>query len=99
MRTVSTRKDEDANEVRTVFIVDFDECSDDVLKSMAYNYLTVKRQGSWRRKGIPAREEIKAAAFAPGSRSAEPVTVESTLACAQSLSAEEKKALLARLRA
>ena len=97
VRTVSTKVDADGAAKSTVFTVDFAGCSDDVLKAMAYNYLTVKRQGSWRRKGIPVREEIVAANFAPGSRSAEPVTLESTMARAGSLTAEEKKALAALL--
>ena len=99
VRTVSTKVDADGAAKNTVFTVDFAGCSDDVLKAMAYNYLTVKRQGSWRRKGIPVREEIVAANFAPGSRSAEPVTLEGTMARADSLTAEERKELLAMLRA
>ena len=98
VRTVSTKVDSDGAAKNTVFTVDFAGCSDDVLKAMAYNYLTVKRQGSWRRKGIPVREEIVAANFAPGSRSAEPVTLEGTMARADSLTAEERKELLAMLR-
>ena len=98
VRTVATKVDADGAAKNTVFTVDFAGCSDDVLKAMAYNYLTVKRQGSWRRKGIPVREEIVAANFAPGSRSAEPVTLEGTMARADSLTAEERKELLAMLR-
>ena len=96
-RKVSTKPDSDASEKLTDFTVDFAGCSEDVVKQMAFAYLTVKRQGAWRRKGIPNREEIVAANYAPGSRAVEPVTVDTVAARAETLTSEQRAELLKRL--
>jgi len=96
-RKVSTKQDADGDEKQTDFTVDFSNCSEDVVKAMAFAYLTVKRQGAWRRKGIPAKEEIAATNFAPGSRAVEPVTVDTIAARAETLSPEQRAELLRKL--
>lgn len=75
--TVSTSRNADAPAESTVFEVDFTDCTTDILQRIAFSALVIKRQTSWRKKGIPAQETIKAADYAPGVRHAEvPLTPE-----------------------
>ena len=66
--TVSTKKDKDSAAKDTNFTVDFTGCTEGMYQAMGMAYLTVKRQGAWRAKGIPANETIMAKDHVPGTR-------------------------------
>lgn len=96
-RKVSTKPDAEGDDRETAFTVNFDGLSDDDAKAMIMAYLTVKRQGAWRRKGIPATETINAKDYAPGTRTVEVVSAENIAAKATTLSVDEQRKLLALL--
>ena len=65
---VSTKQDKDSSAKQTAFTVDFTGMLAEQYQAMAMAFLTVKRQGRWRQKGIPATETIKAVEHVPGTR-------------------------------
>lgn len=69
--TVSTKKDKTAAAQNTVLeITDSDTVSREVLLGLALQTVVIKRQGFWRKNGIPATDSIKIADMAVGVRQA-----------------------------
>lgn len=67
--TISTRSEKGAAVQKTTLTVDCD-CDREILVGLALQSLVIKRQGVWRKNGIPATESIKMADHAPGTRHA-----------------------------
>ena len=65
---VSTSKTKGASPVTTELSIDWTGCSAEHLKMFAIQALVIKRQGVWRRGGIPAKESIRAIDHLPGTR-------------------------------
>lgn len=89
---VSTKQDSDSQPKVTNLTVTFPDGTPVWLMEGYEAFLTVKLQGTWRRKGIPATFECNAQDYAPGKRSA-PMSLEQALGA---LSPEERKVLLAK---
>jgi hypothetical protein len=69
--------------------LDFTGCNEDNLKLFAAATITIRRQNVWRKKGVPAIEVVMVKDYIPGSRMAEPVTVDSTIANAKTMTPAE----------
>lgn len=96
---VSTKKDQDGDAVNTTLTLDWTDVSDELVKAIATRQIIVTRQGAWRRAdgGIPTTDVFKVAEY--GTRTPEPVTVETTLARGLALSEDEQKKLIEQLTA
>ena len=93
--TVTTKPSKDGVEKSTVLTINWDGITDAQLQAGYTSYLTIKRQGFWRKNGIPANETVNAKDFAPGSRQPSvPPTVEGIKAAAANFSPEDRAALL-----
>lgn len=93
--TVSTKTDKDAQAQQTALTIDFEGCSEEVLREIATSAIVVKWQGQVRKQGIPSKAHIKAVDYRPGTRLVPaPVTMDQLLS---KMSAEEKQKLLEKL--
>lgn len=90
VETIKTKKDADATAHETVLTVDFNGATVDQLKSLAMRAIKVNVQAKFRNDdaAIPAQYTYRVVEY--NSRG-EPVTVESTMARAQSLQGDERK--------
>lgn len=93
---VDTRPSAGADSVKTVLTINWEGMSQDDIVALAQQSLIVKLQAGWRKNGIPAGEHsINAVDYKIGVRAKrEPQTLENML---KALSADELKALIARL--
>jgi hypothetical protein len=94
---VSTKADKDASPVETKLTINFDGCSEEVLREIATSAIVVKWQGQIRKNGIPSEAEISAVNYRPGTRMVQQITVEGVLASVTKMSAEERAKLRALL--
>jgi hypothetical protein len=95
--TVSTKADKTKDAVQTKLTINWDGCSQELVKAMATQALVVKLQGGWRKNGIPKEVTVKAVEHAPGTRHVQgPVSIDQLVT---QMSPEEKKALIAKLSA
>ena len=95
--SVNTKKSKnDTSATKTVVTVKWDGCPEDVAKSLAIQALVVKLQGTWRKHGIPAKVEIAAKDYAPGTRHGGFSTPQDLIA---QLTPEQKRALIAEMQA
>lgn len=99
VRTVLTSKAEGAAQSKTTLTLDFAGCDLTALKAFAAATLTIRRQNTWRKKGIPASETVLVKDYVPGMRQAEAVTVENTVSRAATMTKVERDAIIAQLRA
>ncbi len=67
---VSTRTNEDADPKETVITIVWDGCTDGVIRALARQSLIIKRQGQYRKNGVPEADEVHAKDYAPGTRHA-----------------------------
>lgn len=95
---VATKLTKDAPEKSTTITLDWSGVGDELVKSIATRQVIVTLQGKFRRDElIPASFEYRVADY--GSKVAEPVTVETTLARGLALDEAGQKALIAQLQA
>lgn len=76
---------------KTTLTVDWNGLSEDEAKAGFLSFMIVKLQGSYRKKGIPEKAEVKAKDYAPGIRHS--MTAEEMYA---SLSEAERAAIVAK---
>lgn len=65
---VRTAMSEGAGQKETALTIDWEGCTIEILQQFATSGLIIKRQSSWRRKGIPDAETIRAYDHRPGVR-------------------------------
>ena len=94
--TVSTKADKDSPAIETKLTIDFEGCSEEILREIATSAIVVKWQSNARRNGIPASATIKAVEYRPGTRLIQSVSVEQLVT---KFTSEEKAALIAKLQA
>jgi hypothetical protein len=90
--TIVTAKEKGAPEVKTVLKINWDGMNEEFYRALATPTLIIKRQGEYRRKGIPASDEILARDNLPGTRHG--MTLEQAVT---SMSTEQKQALAKQL--
>ena len=94
---VSTRTDKDADEKLTVLTVNWPDGQNPEVIAMAAGWLKVKLQTSWRKNGVPAKLEVNALDYAPGSRVAAKPTVDGLAARAEAMTPAERAELIKKL--
>ena len=97
VETINTKVTKDGASKATVLTVDFADCSPEAIKAYAMQAIKVKVQGKFRQDGIPNSYTFKVSEHPVGARMLSKPTVESTLAAAQTMSKEERMALLKQL--
>lgn len=97
--TISTKADKDSDAKETVLTITWPDGQNSDVLALAQQALVVKLQGMWRKNGIPAQAKIIATDHAPGKRTSAPITVEGLAARAETMSAEDRKALMQKLQA
>ena len=97
--TFSTRKNRESAEVKTVLTIDWEGCTEEVLRAYATQALVVKLQGQFRKNGIPTETTARALAYAPGTRQARSPISKLNVETLKKLPAEELAELVKALKA
>lgn len=94
--TVKTRAKAGEQAIKTNVTINWDGMNEDDVRALAQQALIVKLQSNWRSNGIPESDtEVNAVDFKVGARA--PRKAPDILAMVNTLTAEQKAALLAKL--